>query len=165
MIIRELDIPSYEWKVLIYYAVTSYFTSAIMKSLEEIECPVSLLNRVHDNMQKNEMNSGFTYSNKKMKRTVVVVGLFTSPAQFMNSFSHELRHLVDDITDKWRLPKAGEEVAYLTGDIYQHLANDISLFLCHCDRCKTKIKDKCYDADITCNHPGRVDRKSYRDDV
>ena len=72
---------------------------------------------VRGNLLRADMDSGFTYSNKTMRRSVVVVGLATSQAQFLNSFEHELRHLCDDIAAASGMPMQGEEVAYLTGDV------------------------------------------------
>lgn len=75
------------------------------------------MERVRENLEKADMDSGFTYSNKTRRRSVVVVGLASSQAQFLNSFEHELRHLCDDIAVASAMPMQGEEVAYLTGQI------------------------------------------------
>lgn len=152
MIIRDVKIEKYDWNVRIYYAVDSYYTDMIITDLVYIQCPKKILRRIYRNLQKQTMNSGFTYSNKAVKQTIMVIGLFSSPAEFFNSFTHETRHLIDDITDRCRLPKSGEEVAYLTGDFNGSVADDVAMFLCHCDKCKTQIKSKCYGSNIACNH-------------
>lgn len=165
MIIRNVRIPKYGWNVEIYYAVTSYYTDIIMRRLKGMKCPKKLMGRIYRNLQKQTVDSGFTFSNKDLKHTIMVIGLFSSPAEFLNSFTHETRHLVDDITDRCRLPKSGEEVAYLTGDFNGSVAEDVAMFLCHCDKCKTQIKSKCYDSDLTCNHERGIHRRGHRDDV
>ena len=114
MKIRDLRIGKYGWRVRVYFAVHGYHTRSILSSLEEIECPGTILERVRENLLRADMDSGFTYSNKTMRRSVVVVGLATSQAQFLNSFEHELRHLCDDIAAASGMPMQGEEGAYLT---------------------------------------------------
>ena len=76
------------------------------------------------------MDTGFTYSNKEHRQSVIVIGMHSSPWEFLNSFEHELRHLVDDIALTLGLPMAGEDVAYLTGEINQALWEDVHQFTC-----------------------------------
>ena len=76
------------------------------------------------------MDTGFTYSNKDRRESVIVIGLHSSPPEFINSFEHELRHLVDDIAHTYGLEMAGEDVAYLTGDVNSELWEDIHYFTC-----------------------------------
>lgn len=130
MKIRDLRIGKYGWRVRFYFAVHGYHTRSILSSLEEIECPGTVLERVRGNLLRADMDSGFTYSNKTMRRSVVVVGLATSQAQFLNSFEHELRHLCDDIAADSGMPMQGEEVAYLTGDLNAELWPEIHQFIC-----------------------------------
>lgn len=56
--------------------------------------------------------------------------------QFLNSFEHELRHLVDDIADVLDIGIKGEDVAYLTGDLNALLFEDIHPFICCSGECK-----------------------------
>ena len=133
--IRDLNIDAYDWNVRVYFAVTCYHTDSIIKSLNDIQCPAELMDHIRDNLLKCDMDTGFTYSNKKLRRTVMIVGLASSPAEFLNSFEHELRHLVDDIASTHSMDMAGEEVAYLTGDINTALWSDIHRFTCcKCDK-------------------------------
>ena len=77
MKIRDLRIGKYGWRVRFYFAVHGYHTRSILSSLKEIECPGTILERVRGNLLRADMDSGFTYSNKTMRRSVVVVGLAT----------------------------------------------------------------------------------------
>ena len=75
MKIRDLNIDAYDWKVRVYFAVTCYHTDSIIKSLNDIQCPAELMDHIRDNLLKCDMDTGFTYSNKKLRRTVMIVGL------------------------------------------------------------------------------------------
>jgi hypothetical protein len=136
MKVRDLRIEKYDWLVRFYFAVHGYHTHSILSSLEEIKCPLPILERVRGNLERADMDSGFTYSNKRMRQSVVVVGLASSQSQFLNSFEHELRHLCDDIATTTGMSMQGEEVAYLTGNVNTLLWSDIHEFIC----CKCKCK-------------------------
>ena len=88
MKIRDLSIHKYGWTLRIYYAVTCYYTGEILKSLTDIGCPDTVLHRVQGNMEKCEMDTGFTYSNKEHRQRVIVIGMHSSPWEFLNSFEH-----------------------------------------------------------------------------
>lgn len=131
-----IHIKKYDWRLNIFFAVTCYHVDEIMDSLADVECPDDIRDRVYSNLVKCDMDTGFTYSNKRLKCTVMVIGLHSSQAQFLNSFEHEMRHMVDDIAETFGLNMGGEEVAYLTGDMNSILWKDIHKFIC-CD-CKCK---------------------------
>ena len=131
-----LYIPKRDWEVLMYFAVTTYHTKDIVRSLEDICCPNDILLQAKDHLNKGKFDTGLTYSNKVLRKSVMVVGLTSSPAQFLNSFEHELRHLVDDIADTDDMPLAGEAVAYLTGDLNSDLWPTIHEFICCTHNCR-----------------------------
>ena len=130
MRIVEFDIPQYGWRVKTYFAVTQYNTEDIVGDLIDIDCPTNIVDRVTENLLHQEMDTGFTYSNKKNRSTIMVIGLTSHPAEFLNSFEHELRHLVDDIASVVGIDTNSEAVAYLTGDINLFLWGYIHKFVC-----------------------------------
>lgn len=130
MKIRELGIEKYRWRVRCYFAVSGYHVREILEALHEIDCPEPIWHRVRENLERADMDTGFTYSNKAQRSSVMVVGLASSKPQFLNSFEHELRHLCDDIATADGMPMQGEEVAYLTGEINQRLWQDVHDFVC-----------------------------------
>lgn len=142
MITNAIYLPQIHWEVHLYYAVTGYHAAPILADLIEIDCPPKILRQVAGNLQAQKMDSGFTYSNKRLHCTVLVVGIHSSPAEFLNSLQHELRHLVDDVSDACGIPVRGEAVAYLTGDINAHIAQDVKMFLCDCHGCKHKLQER-----------------------
>ena len=142
MVKSDVYIPQIGWEVHIYYAVTGYHAPPILADLVDIDCPLKLMKRISKNLRSGKMDTGFTYSNKQIRCTVMVVGMHSSPAQFLNSLEHELRHLVDDVSSTVRIPPYGEAVAYLTGDINAHIADDVKMFLCDCHGCKDKLVSK-----------------------
>ena len=135
MIIRDIYIEKYRWHVHCYFAVDKYYTEEILDVLETLGCSDAVYNRVADKMERNEKNAGFTYSNKLKHETLMVIGRASSTAEYVNSISHELRHLCDDIASVVGIHDSGEEVAYLTGDIASQIADVIEVLVCNCLNC------------------------------
>lgn len=143
MIYRELYIPKYDWLVHIFYHVTCYWTDEIMKSLERINCPAEMLEESYRNLTACKLNTGLTYSNYRLKESVMVISKTSSSREFLDSLKHELRHLEDHIAAVFDMPLGGEEIAYLSGYIGKKLSKDIQMFICNCDFHKHKIKSLC----------------------
>lgn len=136
MKVRDAYIRKYRWQVRIYYAVTCYHSSQILDYLCELNCPENIYSRAEKHLLRGDLNTGFTFSNKRIRGSVMVVGLSSSPSEFLNSFEHEVRHLVDDIADAYDISHNGEEVAYLVGDINSLLWDDVHDFVCCTHKCK-----------------------------
>ena len=126
----DLTIYKYRWNVRLYFAVTDYYIDDILESLYSIYCPDKIMQRVEEKMSARQLDTGFTYSNPRLRRSVLVVGLTSSPAEFFNSFTHEIRHLIDDIAKAVGLEMTGEDVAYLTGDVSLDLWPYVHKFIC-----------------------------------
>ena len=51
MKLRDLRIENYDWHVRFYFAVHGYHTRSILFSLEQIECPRPIMERVRENLE------------------------------------------------------------------------------------------------------------------
>lgn len=71
-------------------------------------------------------NNGFTFSNDRLKMSVVAVSKASSHEQFMNSIAHEIDHLRYDICNYYDVKDGSEEEAYLQGYIMQGIVKVIS---------------------------------------
>lgn len=138
MIIRDLYIEKYRWHVHCYFAVDKYYTEEILDKLESLGCSYTVYDRVAVKMEQNDLNTGFTYSNRIAHETLMVIGKASSNAEYINSISHELRHLCDDIASVTNMQTSGEEVAYLAGDIASEIADVIQVLVCNCLNCLEK---------------------------
>lgn len=141
MVHREIYIKKYDWLVHVYYAVTCYWVDEIMNQLEFIHCPESILRKSYRNLKACQLDTGITYSNYRLKETVMVVGLTSSPEEFMNSLDHERKHLEAHIAQAYNISPYGEEIAYLSGDIGQSIFNEVQMFICDCPCHTNKINN------------------------
>ena len=108
----------------------------ILGVLEEIGCSIRGLDEVEATLVG--YNTGLTYSNRKGRCSVVVIGLTSSPAEFQNTFDHEKGHLAMHICETDGINPFSEEYQYLTGEIGQQMFPIAKNFLC--EHCRIKLK-------------------------
>lgn len=141
MIASEVYIKGYDWHFTIYYAVTCYWTEKIVYKLKQLGAGPKVLISAYKNLSSCELDKGLTYSNNHSRESIVVIGLTSNKAEFLDSFTHELRHLVNHICDAYGIDLYGEESCYLTGDTAKQLFPDIERFMCDCHN---PIKCNCH---------------------
>lgn len=133
MIRQEILIRAYDWRVRCYYSVDTYYTEEIAQHLQTVGCGGDYLRRAVANMDSGKLNHGLCYSNTDTGESVLVVGLTSSAAQFLNSLCHELHHLTEHICKARGVPTDSEEAAYLCGDMAQKIFPCVVNLLCeHC---------------------------------
>ena len=130
MISKSIYIDRYRWRLRLFVAVTMYDVDSIVNRVQAAGADGDLVLRVRNNLMRGKMDTGFTYSNRRTRESVMVIGKTSSAREEMNSISHEIRHLVDDIASTDGLGMRGEEVAYLTGDISASVFDVAKNLLC-----------------------------------
>lgn len=80
------------------------------------------------------LNQGFTFSNAKRERAVVVIGPTTSGAEFLDTVTHEIHHLAVAIANHLGFDLTSESPAYLSGDTMRELADIVCRL--GCDHCR-----------------------------
>lgn len=113
----------------IFYRVTCYYTEEIIGLLKSIDCPKDKAREAYNNLVSCKLDTGVTYSNYKLRKSVMVISKTSSPEEFLNSLKHECRHLEDHIATAFKMPIGGEEVAYLAGYLGRMLYEDVQLFI------------------------------------
>lgn len=138
MIRKTIDIEPYQWRVYAYLASEAKDADEILERVESIGISAAQYMRAERHIQKALRDSGMTYSSLSSRESVVVVSVSSSEEEAFNTFSHELRHLTDDIAEACDIPLHGEEVAYLTGSIALALASELLYIVCDCPVCSTR---------------------------
>lgn len=139
MIVQEFYIGGYDWRVRVYYAVTTYWTDAITADLKRAGCHGRELDRACRSLERGVLDTGLTYSNARRRETVMVIALTSSAAQFQNSLDHEKGHLCRHISQAFGIDPYGEEEQYLAGEIGQLMFPVARRFLC--EHCRKKLKE------------------------
>lgn len=132
MIIDSIYLKAYDWHITVLYDVTYKDKEEVMYHLRNIHPSREIVERVRNLINPENINFGFTATCRVCKDSIMVLGRTTSKAEFMNTLEHEIRHLVDDISEAYNIPSKGEEVGYLTGEINYKLTHRTQSFICGC---------------------------------
>ena len=106
----------YDWNVTILYECTCEDIDFIIETLMDIHCPIKYINEALNNLETCNLNIGLTYSNLKLKSSVIIVNKTSSFAQLINTISHEYFHLICHISKALQIEDE-EKLAYLNGDL------------------------------------------------
>jgi hypothetical protein len=137
MIRQKITLPDYDnWTIYAYYATTRYAVDEIMERLWEIGMDANNARQAFENLSMGNLNTGLCYSNYSMRKSVLVIALTSSPAEFINSWHHELEHLESHIGKVFNLDPTGEDIAYLSGELAMEMYPRIKHLICDCCRHK-----------------------------
>lgn len=82
------------WNIIILYECTCNDIDVIIETLKDIQCPNKYINEALKNLEQCTLNSGLTYSNVKLKSSVIIINKTSSIPELVNTISHEIFHLV-----------------------------------------------------------------------
>ena len=114
MIIDKFSI--YNWDITILYETTCDDIDIIIQTLKDINCPNIYIKEALDNLEECKLNSGLTYSNLKLKSSVIVINKTSSFSQLINTIAHEYFHLICHISQVLNITDE-EELANLNGNL------------------------------------------------
>lgn len=117
MITQDVYLPQVDWDVRTFYCPSPEDTEEIFEELFRMKCPEYSLRRAWSLLRSGEKNTGLTYSNPYMHRSVMVIGRGTDFAEFLNTWSHEKTHLCMAIINAYDIDPYSEEAAYMSGEI------------------------------------------------
>ena len=129
---QTIYIPEYQWGIYVYYDTTPKDAEEVLEKLYDLGCSENSILITRNQLLGGDYNNGFTYSNRALKQSVVSLGRASEFAQFLNSFVHELHHLVTHIGVTVGLDLEGEDICYLTGDIAQKMYPILMHYISRC---------------------------------
>ena len=131
MIRQDVYLEKWDWYVIVYYAVNTYYMDEILEELEMIGCTYA--DEIEEDLTQHPYNNGLTYSNMRRRVSLIVIGLTETPDEFQNTYDHEKGHLAMHIAEEDRMDVFGEEFQYLTGEIGKQTFPIAKRFMCeHC---------------------------------
>ena len=111
------------WKVQIFFSINSDDFYDIKEALEEIDCPPHLIEKAKEQIQYDDLDIGFTYSNFLLEESIMGIGEVSSSTELINTLKHECYHLIDHISAVRDYKP--EESASTLGDFVQVIFNNI----------------------------------------
>ena len=131
MIRQDVYLEKWDWYVMVYYAVDTYYMDEILEELEMIGCTYA--DEIEEDLTQHPYNNGLTYSNMRRRVSLIVIGLTETPDEFQNTYDHEKGHLAMHIAEEDRMDVFGEEFQYLAGEIGKQTFPIAKRFMCeHC---------------------------------
>ena len=116
---QDIYLERYDWTVHVMYDVHSKDSMKVRRYLRDLGCSGITIEDACNLVLEGEPNKGITYSNVDVRKSVVVIGRATSKAEYMNSLSHEMLHVVQHISEVFMINMYGEEACYLLGGLVQ----------------------------------------------
>lgn len=137
MIVQDIYLPKYDWHCKVFYAVTGYWTEDILQELKMIGCSGKKYRTARENLRSERLNTGLTYSNARIRESLMVIAKTSSADEFAHSYDHEKGHLAMHIASAYDIDPYGEEFQYLSGDISKRMFPVAKKFMCEC--CRKKL--------------------------
>lgn len=125
------NIKAYNWKVYSYYDVDNYDLDFVITKLQEIGCNYKHAKEAYEILSNNKKDTGLTYTNKKLKTSIIIFTKSSTCEDFVNTFVHEITHLKSHIATTYNISETSEEVCYLAGDIAQEMFTVCSKLFCN----------------------------------
>ena len=130
-LIQEFYLTEWDWWVKVFYVVEYIPLDLIISELKKIGCDST--DEVISLFEDDAENKGYTYSNLTRRKSIMIIGSTTCPAEFQHTYDNEKLHLAMHIAKEDKIDPFSEELAYLVGDIGFNMFQIAKKFLCeHC---------------------------------
>lgn len=120
MIHFDIIFEKYDWIVEVYIILENVNNKRILDSLDCMKCPEKIKTQAEENLYSG-VNSGFTYTNPKIRKSLMVVNRSSSMYEFINTYNHEKNHVEMHICEELGIDPYSEEAAYLSGELASQL--------------------------------------------
>lgn len=114
MIVERLILREYNWAITILLECNCSDIPEILEHLQSISCPQNLQKKAVNNLSSCKQNIGLTYSNCKLRRSIIVISHTNSNAELINTITHECYHFIQHIAKTNNITDE-ETLALLTG--------------------------------------------------
>lgn len=117
----EITLDRYEWGVTCFIGYDEEDVNDICDALEEIGCEYDALLEARRHLAKDSEDRGLTYSNVRLRQSVVAIGRSPSRASMANTIGHELLHVVAHVCGNEGIGMQGEEPCYVMGRLCEEI--------------------------------------------
>lgn len=111
----SFKIDVYDWEVYLYQLEAKDNGKSVTKVLQKHHIPVEMNQDVIDDIDDDSYDGGWAFNNADQHTHVVILQQFSSKNKKIEVYSHEKRHVEDDILRRLRVNNDDEAAAYLAG--------------------------------------------------
>ena len=112
-------LDKFDWNIECYVTTDSLEINKIMCRLKQLGCSDKIMVKAYKILE-DQINSGFAYSNSKLKSSLMIINMSTSMDEFINTYNHEKNHVEMHICEAFNIDPFSEEAADLSGQIAQY---------------------------------------------
>ena len=120
MIQFKVRFEKYNWDIDVFIVIKNVNPNIIQDALEHMNCPLHIMHKSF-RLLTTGINSGFTYTNKNIHKSLLVVNVSSSADEYINTFAHEKNHVEMHICKEYGIDPYSEEAAELSGELAQML--------------------------------------------
>lgn len=114
------------WKVVYFVAADSEDTDDILDVLERVGCSHDRLRRVEKMLMRKSCDTGFTFTNKNDRISVITCSKTTNIFELINTFAHEVDHVEKHIAKALEFDPYSERASYLVGELVRDIFIDLT---------------------------------------
>ena len=135
MISQQFYIGNKDWKIRAYYGV-EFITDRdiVYNALTQSGCEESNARKALRVLM--DKDTGYTFSNLDKKESVVCASCASGFDEMFSTITHEIKHVVEHISDYYDIDPKSEESAYLQGEISKQMYKAVALAICPKCNCK-----------------------------
>lgn len=112
---------SNKWDVIFFFYKKEI--PLLTQYLKKINCRQKDINEAKSIMKS--LNQGFTYTNFKLKTTIVGISNAINKSEWFNTLIHELKHVQSHICSYYNISEKGEDSAYLIGYLMKNIVKKL----------------------------------------
>lgn len=120
MVKQYIELGDSKWGIVVCYGVESEDSTEVSELLRALGCPEDAIKKsVH--IMTHKLNSALTFSNTKLKMSLICIGETSSQDQLVNSIVHEAKHVQSHVCQYYDIDEDSEPASYLIGYIVQRM--------------------------------------------
>ena len=119
MIKHIINIKDY-WTIIIFLNINYNKYNIIEDELLNLNASYDVIDEIYDTISFR-FNTAFTYSNPRLRTSIVGINKTTDIGEMLDSIVHEIDHIQAEICKYYNVPLNSEDAAYLIGYIIKLL--------------------------------------------
>lgn len=126
MVTQYIELGNRGWGILIYYGTSEEDVDDVYNALVALGC--SKKDAKYSTMTvTRKLNTGLTFTNTKLKMSLVCVADAETADQFVNTAIHEAKHVQSHVCEYYQVEEDSETAAYMIGYIVQRMYKMLSV--------------------------------------
>lgn len=123
MKVLRLVLKEHNWAITILYNSDCLDIDRILEYLQSIDCPIYLQEEASNNIIQCKLNTGLTYSNFKLRRSIMLISNTSSTKETINTIVHECYHFIQHLLKTQYATE--EQMAILIGNLVAEIIQEI----------------------------------------